>query len=82
MALRTTKSSVTFRAPFELRELDEAQPAGTYDIVTDEEIVEGNERTVYIRVATLLHLRKGGTTRIVTIDPAGLQAALVKDGQP
>lgn len=81
MALRTTKKSVTFRFPFTLPELEEAQPPGTYVIVTDEEIVEGNVRTVYIRVATLLYLRKGGTTRIVTIDPAGLEAALVEDGQ-
>ena len=76
MALRTTRKSVTFNAPFTLKELNEVQPAGTYDIVTDEEIVEGNERNVYIRVATVLYIRTIGTTRMVTIDPRGLEGRL------
>ena len=79
MAIRTTRSKATFQAPFVLAELDDPQPAGTYDVETDEEIVEGNSRTVYVRVATLLHLDNGWTTRIVTIDPAGLAAALAND---
>lgn len=79
MAVRTSKTSVTFAAPFTLKELDDEQPAGTYDIVTDEEIVEGNERNVYIRVATVLCLRNAGTTRMVTIDPGELEAAIARD---
>lgn len=79
MALRRTKSSVTFTVPFKLKELDGTQPAGTYEVVTDEEIVEGNERNVYIRVATLLYVRNGGTTHIVTVDPKELEAALAQD---
>lgn len=79
MAVRTTRSTVTFNAPFILRELDQMHPAGTYDVVTEEEIIEGNLRSVYIRTATLLYIRDGGTTRIVTIDPKGLEAALTLD---
>lgn len=79
MALRTTKSSVTFAAPFKLPEFVEAQPAGTYDVLTDEEIVEGNDRTVYFRVATFLYVTHGDTTSMVTVDPKGLQAALERD---
>ena len=79
MAVRTTRSEVTFLAPFVLAELDEPQPAGSYVVETDEEIVEGNERTVYVRVATLLYLEKGAITRVVTIDPKGLQAAVAND---
>ena len=79
MAIRTTRSTATFHAPFVLAEIDEPQPAGNYRIETDEEIVEGNERTVYVRVATLLFLENGATTRIVTVNPNGLQAALASD---
>lgn len=79
MAIRTTRSQVTFKAPFTLAEVDGLQPAGTYDVDTDEEVIEGNERTVYVRVATLIHLRNGGTTQTVTVDPKGLQAALALD---
>jgi hypothetical protein len=79
MALRTTRSSVTFKAPFRLSAFDHALPAGTYAIDTEEEIVEGNERTVYIRIATLLHLRTSGKVQIITIDPAELQSAHAAD---
>ncbi|WP_126174381.1 hypothetical protein [Altericroceibacterium xinjiangense] len=60
--------------------MDELHPAGTYDVDTDEEVIEGNERTVYLRVATLLHLRNGGTTQTVTVDPKDLEHALARDG--
>lgn len=79
MAIRTTRKKVTFSAPFSLPELDGLQPAGTYDVATEEEAFEGNERTVYVRVATLLHIRLPGSARTVTIEPAGLDAALERD---
>jgi hypothetical protein len=79
MAIRTTRTQVTFRAPFSLPELDGLQPAGTYDVETDEEAIEGNERTVYLRVATLISIHSLGSTRTVTIDPASLEAALLRD---
>jgi hypothetical protein len=81
MAMRTTRSEVTFSAPFILPELEAPQPAGTYKVETDEEIVEGNERTIYIRKATLLYVVHGGSTSVITIDPANLAAALSRDAQ-
>jgi hypothetical protein len=82
MTIRTTRSQVTFEHPFALGEVDGPLPAGTYDIDTDEQVIEGNERTVYIRVATLVHIRGPGTTRTVTVDPSGLAAALASDAAP
>ena len=79
MTIRTTKSTVTFRSPFRVKGMSEQQPAGTYEVETDEEAIEGNDRTVYRRVATLLILKDAGHTRTVTIDPASLEAALATD---
>jgi len=79
MALRTTKSSVTFAAPFKLEGFEETQPAGRYEVETDEEIIECNERTAYRRVATLLILNHLGATQTVTVDPKELEAALARD---
>jgi hypothetical protein len=76
MPIRTTRSQVTFAKPFALAEIDDLLPPGTYDIDTDEEVIEGNKRTVYIRMATMIHIRGLGTTRTVTIDPSGLNTAL------
>lgn len=79
MSIRTTRTQVTFKAPFSLPELDGLQPAGTYEVDTDEECIEGNEHTVYLRVATVLQIHSLGSTRFVTINPAGLEAALERD---
>lgn len=79
MPIRTTRKQVSFRSPFRLAEIDGELAAGIYDVDTDEEAIEGNERTVFIRVATLIYLKGLGSTRTVTIDPAGLEAALEKD---
>ncbi|MEW9855604.1 hypothetical protein [Novosphingobium sp. M1R2S20] len=76
---RTTRSTVTFRAAFKLPEFDETQLAGTYDIDTIEQGIQGNERTVYIRTATLFYLRRIGQTSVVTVDPKALLGALEAD---
>jgi len=80
MTLRTTKSTVTFHAPFTMPSISGEQPAGTYDIETDEELIEGIERTAYRRVAMLLYLRTRGGTRTCTITADDLAAALARDG--
>ncbi|APL93476.1 hypothetical protein AI27_11655 [Sphingomonas sp. BHC-A] len=79
MALRTTRTSITFKAPFRLAALDEVLSAGVYDIDTEEEIIEGNERAVYVRVATLLYVRTHNMVQTVTVDPKEIQAALDAD---
>lgn len=79
MPMRTTSSSITFNHPFTLNGVEGCQPAGTYDVDTDEEVFETLNRTVYLRVATLLIISDIGITRTVTVDPADLQAALDRD---
>ena len=79
MPTRTTRSQVTFAKSFALPELDHPLPAGIYEIDTDEEVVEGNEHTTYVRVATLLRVHGLGSTRTVTIDPDSLAAAVRLD---
>jgi hypothetical protein len=82
MTIRTTKSTVTFRAPFLVKGMAERQRAGTYDVETDEEALEGlNGRTAYRRVATLLILTEAGCTRTITVDPLSLENALDADKQ-
>lgn len=74
--LRTTRSSMTFAAPFRLSAFDAALPPGTYDIDIEERIIEGNERTVYLRVATLIHVRTAGKVETIAVNPKELDAAL------
>ena len=80
MTIRTTKSTVTFHAPFSIPSISGEQPAGTYEIEIDEELIEGIERTAYRRVATLLYLRTSRGTRTCIITADELAAALERDG--
>lgn len=79
MAMRTTKSLVTFQSPFLLKGFVKPEPPGTYQVETDEEIIEGNGHTAYRRIATLLYVVTGSTTRTVRVEPSDLEAALRRD---
>ena len=85
MTVRTTSTTVTFVHPFNLSGTDEVQPAGTYTVETDEELLQASSIPAYRRIATLLRLeRTTGTvlTQIVETNPAELAAALARDAQP
>jgi len=79
MTVRTSRKSVTFTQPFSLSGFDEVQPAGTYTVETDEELLPGLSFPAYRRVATLIFLRARGVGEVVNIDPLELQAAQERD---
>ena len=83
MTVRTTKKTVTFVNPFTLGDSDEIFPPGTYEVETDEELLEGLSFRAYRRTLTLIHLpgESGipGLSQVLTIDPNELDAALKRD---
>lgn len=81
MDVRTTRSTLALRSPFRVRGQNELCPAGEYDVEIDEEIIEGNGRTVYRRVATLILIKSAGLTRTASIEPAELTRALGHEGE-
>src|SRR5205809_6120288 len=86
MTVRTTSRTVTFVHPFNLSGTDEVQPAGTYTVETDEELLQAASIPAYRRIATLIRLsaRSTGTvlTQIVETNPVELAGALARDAQP
>ena len=86
MTVRTTSKTVTFMHPFNLSGTDEVQPAGTYTVETDEEMLEPSSFPAYRRISTLMRLpvRSMGTvlTQIVETNPVELARALARDAQP
>jgi hypothetical protein len=83
MTVRTSHKTVTFTRPFSLSAMDEVQPAGTYTVETDEELLQGVSFPAYRRLATLIFLpsRPGNAflEQVVNIDPLELQAAQERD---
>jgi len=84
--MRTTRQSVTFDEPFALTVLDELQPAGTYMVDTDEELIEGLSFLAYQRVATTIYLPlpsgRAGSEQAVRVDPGELAAGLRTEVNP
>jgi hypothetical protein len=86
MTVRTTSRSVTFMHPFNLGGMDEEQPAGTYTVETDEELLQTLSLPAYKRISTLIRLpaRPGSTvlTQIIEVNPLELAAVLARDARP
>ena len=85
MTVRTSRKTVTFTRPFSLSGI-EVQPAGTYAVETDEELLPGVSFPAYRRIASLIFLRSraGGAIvdEIANVDPLELQAAQERDAGP
>ena len=84
MTTRTTKTTVTFTRPFSLSGFDGEQPAGSYSVETDEELLEGVSFPAYRRIATMMQLETGSRAggdglQVAVIDPRELEAALAVD---
>lgn len=78
MTTRTARRTVTFVHPFQLDGIG-SQPAGTYEVNTDEESIDSLSFLAYRRVATTIHLRRDGATQVYAIDPVELDANLLRD---
>src|SRR3982074_3561427 len=54
MTIRSRREIVTFKHPFQIRGIDRLLPAGAYEVVTDEEMIEGLSFASYRRIATMI----------------------------
>jgi len=84
MMTRTHRTTCTFARPFRLRDVDHLLPAGRYDVVTEEELIEGPSFPVYRRVSTVIFVpgQSASSIEMVTIDPLDLVAAQRADANP
>ena len=51
---RSRRETVTFRHPFRIKGIERQLQAGAYEVVTDEELIEGLSFPCYRRVATMI----------------------------
>lgn len=80
MNIRTERHSVTFTRPFAIAGIERVQPAGTYLIETDAELIEGLSFSAYRRTAIRIRLAANpahpNTAEVVQVDSPEIAAAL------
>jgi hypothetical protein len=79
--MRTHRKTVVFGRPFRLKGVGRVLPPGNYQVVTDEELIEGLSFPVWRRVSTaiIVPAEQASSVEMVAIDPADLQAAQDSD---
>ena len=85
MTIRSRREAVTFKHPFRIRGIERLLPAGTYDVVTDEEAIEGLSFPAYRRVATMITVPSEnirGSMEMVSIGSIDLANAQAADASP
>jgi hypothetical protein len=79
MTIRSRREVVTFKHPFRIRGIERLLPEGVYEVVTDEETVEGLSFAVYRRVATMIIVpvegSRGAAVEMVSIGSVDLADA-------
>ena len=84
MTIRTIHKTITFLKPFCLKGVDRLLPPGHYQVMSDEELIEGLSFPAYHRVSTAIFVPapSGSAIEMVTIDPLDLQVAQDQDAMP
>ena len=54
MTTRSRREIITFRHPFRINGIDRLLPPGAYEVITDEEMIEGLSFASFRRVATMI----------------------------
>jgi hypothetical protein len=83
MTVRTIRKTISFLIPFYLKGVDRLLPSGDYQVMTDEELIEGLSFPAYRRVSTAIFVPapSGSGIEMATIDPLDLQAAQDQDAK-
>ena len=83
MNMRSSRSIVKFSHPFAVSGYPDELAAGEYEILVEEELLQGLSFTAYRRTATYLavHLKAGcaGRTELRPVDEEDLEMALRRD---
>lgn len=78
MTIRSRREIVTFKHPFQLRGVDRLLPAGAYEVITDEEMIEGLSFASFRRVATMIMVpaaKSRGSMEMISIGSVDLSDA-------
>jgi len=79
MTIRSRHETISFRHPFLIRGVDRLLPPGAYEVITDEEMIEGLSFPAFRRVATMIMVPAapphGSTMELISIGSIDLADA-------
>jgi hypothetical protein len=79
MTMRSRRETITFRHPFRIKGVDRLLSAGAYEVVTDEEMIEGLSFASFRRVATMIMVPSAAlhnaSMEMLSISPVDLSDA-------
>jgi hypothetical protein len=86
MTMRSRRETITFKHPFLIKGIDRVLPPGSYEVVTDEEMIEGLSFAAFRRVATTITVPAAPprtlTMERISISPDDLADAQRIDAAP
>jgi hypothetical protein len=80
MTTRSRRETVHFRHPFLIKGIDRQLPAGAYEIITDEEMIEGLSFPSFRRVATMMMV-PGAAPRHASMEMIAIGSTDLADAQ-
>ena len=80
MTMRSRRETITFRHPFRIKGIDRQLSAGAYEVITDEEMIEGLSFASFRRVATMIMV-PGAAPRSASMEMISIGATDLADAQ-
>ncbi|MEA2951159.1 MAG: hypothetical protein QOJ96_679 [Alphaproteobacteria bacterium] len=80
MTMRSRRETVTFRHPFRIKGIDRQLQPGTYEVITDGEMIEGLSFASFRRVATMIMV-PGAAPRSSSMEMISISAIDLSDAQ-
>ena len=84
MTTRSRRETVHFKHPFRIKGIDRLLMPGAYEVVTDEEMIEGLSFASWRRIATMITVPSEGVhgaTELLSIGSVDLADAQAADAQ-
>ena len=80
MTTRSRRETVHFKHPFRIKGIDRLLPSGAYEVVTDEEMIEGLSFASFRRVATMIMV-PGAAPRTSSMEMISISSVDLSDAQ-
>ena len=77
---RSRRETVVFKHPFRIASIERMLPAGAYEVVTDEEMIEGLSFPSFRRVATMMMV-PAAPPRSASVEMISISSTELSDAQ-